>query len=177
MIAGEDDATTMRAFRTADLRHGGGYLYPLVLRYMTEKVAPRLFTGTGPAVFTAAAALSDMAGWMAHDAGDDERARDHFARAWQLANVSGDRQVTAHVLASNGHLAHHMGDAAEAIRASHAGLLRWPVARGLPAWRHACTRSRPGVLRHSASPLRQDAGLPWRKGLFGPVTTNHCRNG
>ena len=55
-------------------------------------------------------------------AGDDERARNHFARAWQLANVSGDRQVTAHVLASNGHLAHHMGDAAEAIRASHAGL-------------------------------------------------------
>ena len=122
VIAGEDDATTMRAFRTADLRHGGGYLYPLVLRYMTEKVAPRLFSGTGPTVFTAAAALSDMAGWMAHDAGHDVRARDHFARAWQLANVSGDRQVTAHVLASNGHLAHHMGDAAEAIRASHAGL-------------------------------------------------------
>lgn len=107
-ITYDDDAAAMRAFRASDLRHGGGYLYPLVLRYLTDKIAPRLFTDSGPAVFTTAAALSDMAGWMAHDAGHDKRARDHFARAWQLASVSGDRQVTAHVLASNGHLARVM---------------------------------------------------------------------
>lgn len=59
---------------------------------------------------------------MAHDAGDDQAARQHLARALDLVSVSGDRQVTAHVLASAGHVAHHLGEPLEALRASRAGL-------------------------------------------------------
>jgi hypothetical protein len=48
-------------------------------------MAPRLFgTDAGannPALFTAAAGLTEMAGWMAHDAGRHARAKRHFGRA------------------------------------------------------------------------------------------------
>ena len=55
----------MRAFRTADLQAGGGHLYASVVRYLQADMAPRLFgTDAGasnPALFTAAAALTEMA--------------------------------------------------------------------------------------------------------------------
>ena len=60
----------MQAFRDADRQVGGGYVYGAVIRYLEHEVAPHLFTGTSD-TFSAAAALTEMAGWMAHDAGDD----------------------------------------------------------------------------------------------------------
>jgi tetratricopeptide (TPR) repeat protein len=120
------DAAAMQAFRTADLRAGGGHLYATVIRYLNAHVAPRLVLASpgsgGPVVFTSAAAISEMAGWMAHDAGHDLLARQHFDRALELVSVSGDRQVTAHILASRGHLATHLDEPDEALRASDAGL-------------------------------------------------------
>jgi 8-oxo-dGTP diphosphatase len=81
----DPDAVAMRAFRTADLQAGGGHLYASVVRYLQADMAPRLFgTDAGasnPALFTAAAALTEMAGWMAHDAGRDASAKRHFGRA------------------------------------------------------------------------------------------------
>ena len=116
----------MQAFREADLRAGGGRLYAEVAQYLREQVAPRLVMATpgsdDPAIFTSASAISEMAGWMAHDAGRDQMARSHFGRALSLVTISGDRQVKAHVLASIGHLAHHLDDPDEALRASRAGL-------------------------------------------------------
>jgi hypothetical protein len=125
MLSGgvEADAAAMEGFRKADLRVGGGNLYETVVHYLKMRVAPRLIVATGSrAVFTPAAAISDMAGWMAHDAGRNQVARQHFARALDLVSVSNDRQVTAHILASTGHLAHHLNEPHEAIRASRAGL-------------------------------------------------------
>jgi tetratricopeptide (TPR) repeat protein len=127
------DAAAMEGFRVADLRFGGGHIYPTVVRYLQARVAPRLVlldsaAGNDRAVFTSAAAVSEMAGWMAHDAGLDQEARNHFERALDFVTVSGDRQVTAHVRASIGHLAHHLNDPAEAVRASRAGLAG--LARG-----------------------------------------------
>jgi hypothetical protein len=121
--AGDDggDAAVMGAFRRADLRSGGGTVYPVVVGYLQGSIGSRLVTG-GRQVFTSGAALSDMAGWMAHDAGHDDFARRHFERASDLAAVSGDRLVTAQALASRGHLARHAGDPARAIRASRDGL-------------------------------------------------------
>jgi transcriptional regulator with XRE-family HTH domain len=73
--AHDPDAAAMQAFRTADLRTGGGDLYPAVMDYLHDRIAPRLFgtlSGTSTrAAFTAAAGLTEMAGWMAHDAGHD----------------------------------------------------------------------------------------------------------
>jgi transcriptional regulator with XRE-family HTH domain len=69
----DPDAMAMRAFRTADLQAGGGHLYASVVRYLQADMAPRLFgTDAGasnPALFAAAAALTEMAGWMARPAG------------------------------------------------------------------------------------------------------------
>jgi hypothetical protein len=115
----------MRAFRTADLQSGGGHLYASVVRYLQADVAPRLFGtddgASNPALFTAAAALTEMAGWMAHDAGRDASAKRHFGRALALVQVGGDHQLTAHILGSMSHLASHLGAPDEAIALARRG--------------------------------------------------------
>jgi tetratricopeptide (TPR) repeat protein len=55
-------------------------------------------------------------------AGYDYVARQHFTRALDLVSISNDRQLTAHVLASIGHLAHYMNEPGNAIQAAQAGL-------------------------------------------------------
>ena len=88
-------------------------------------MAPRLFgTDAGasnPALFTAAAALTEMAGWMAHDAGRDASAKRHFGRALALVQVGGDQQLTAHILGSMSHLASYLGAPEEAVALARRG--------------------------------------------------------
>jgi tetratricopeptide (TPR) repeat protein len=123
-----------------------------VLAYLQHKVAPRLVLNSeGEDVFTSAAAISEMAGWMAHDAGDNSAARQHFARALNFVTVSNDRQLTAHVQASIGHLAHHMHDGQEAVRAARAGLAalaHGPRNPDLEARLHAVEAKGHAVLRN-----------------------------
>ena len=90
----EDTAlAAMQAFRAADSQVGGGHLYPTVVRYLQTQIAPRLFSSAGrgdsEGLFTSAAALTEMAGWMAHDAGRDAVAAQHFGRARGLVGVGG----------------------------------------------------------------------------------------
>lgn len=89
------------------------------------EVALRLFDADGGddgrGVFRAAAALTEMAGWMAHDAGRDDAARRHLARARDLAHVGDDRQLSAHILASLSHHARHVGRPAKAIQLAQDG--------------------------------------------------------
>jgi transcriptional regulator with XRE-family HTH domain len=119
------DAAAMQAFRSADLQVGGGHLYASVLQYLQRDVAPRLFGVEGgpenSAVFTAAAALTEMAGWMAHDAGRDTTARQHFSRSLALAQIGEDHQLGAHVLGSMSHLASHQNQPHEAIALARQG--------------------------------------------------------
>jgi transcriptional regulator with XRE-family HTH domain len=121
----DPDAAAMRAFRSADLQVGGGHLYESVIKYLQSSVAPRLFGSDDGAdnrvVFTAAAALTEMAGWMAHDAGRDETARQHFGRSLALAGVGGDHQPSAHVLGSMSHLASHLDQPDEAVQLARQG--------------------------------------------------------
>jgi tetratricopeptide (TPR) repeat protein len=120
-----DAAAAMQSFRTADLQVGGGHLYPSVVNYLQTTLAPRLFDDTagssGQAVFNAASALTEMAGWMAHDAGRDQAAVRHFDRALHLVRVGGDQQLSAHVLASQSHLARHLRRPDDAIRLAKEG--------------------------------------------------------
>jgi hypothetical protein len=122
---GARDMGAMQAFRIADLRVGGGHLYPAVMGYLREEVAPRLVDPDRVAedrgVFTAAAAITEMAAWMAHDAGQDSLAHRHFSRALELAHVGGDRRVRAHVFASMSHLEDHLHRPAAAISSARAG--------------------------------------------------------
>ena len=122
-VHGESDATAMQAFRAADLQLGGGHLYPTVVQYLQKALAPRLFgtAAAGSEVFTAASALTEMAGWMAHDAGRDESAQRHFSRALDLATAGSDVQLRAHILASMSHLALHQNQPSQAIQFARQG--------------------------------------------------------
>jgi hypothetical protein len=80
--------------------------------------------------------MSEMAGWMAHDAGDDSSARAHFRRSLELAGLGKDFQLKAHVLASLSHLSIHGGDPEKAIdfaREGHMALSTAPDNPGLAA--------------------------------------------
>jgi hypothetical protein len=115
----------MNAFRAADRQVGGGHLYGTVVHYLRTEVAPRLFGSTvddgGLLTFSAAAALTDMAGWMAHDADRNHLAQQHFQRALALASIGVDRQLRVHILAGMSHLALHLGDPDEAMQLAGAG--------------------------------------------------------
>jgi hypothetical protein len=119
------DAEAMDAFRAADRQVGGGHLYGTVVHYLQTQVAPRLFgsavDGGGVLTFCAAAALTDMAGWMAHDADRNMLAQQHFQRALALASIGEDCQLRAHILAGMSHLAHHLDHPDEAMRLADAG--------------------------------------------------------
>ncbi|WP_351222484.1 XRE family transcriptional regulator [Streptomyces sp. NPDC002133] len=118
-----DDLAAMDAFRTADRQTGGGRLYQAVVQHLSDRVAPRLVdTDSGPQVFAAAAALTEMAGWMAHDSGQDDLAALHFARALPLARTSGDLPLAAHIAASSSHLALQTGDTSRAAHWARTGL-------------------------------------------------------
>jgi transcriptional regulator with XRE-family HTH domain len=113
------DAAVMNAFRAADRQVGGAHLYATVVHYLQSQVAPRLFGATtdddGPLTFSAAAALTDMAGWMAHDADRNVLAQHHFQHALALAGIGEDAQLRAHILAGMSHLALHVGHPDEAM--------------------------------------------------------------
>lgn len=122
---GDAYIAAVRSFRAADRHVGGGHLYAAVVGFLNANVAPRLFGvdrgGEGRLVFTAAAALTEMAGWMAHDSGRDDAAERHFSRSLDLARIGGDRQLTAHVFASISHLKRHQGNLGDAIRLAQYG--------------------------------------------------------
>lgn len=125
-------ASAMQSFRAADRQVGGGHLYATVVQYLQAEVAPRMFGvgqgSDGQSAFTAAAALTEMAGWMAHDAGRDQAAEQHFARSLDLVKLGNDRQLGVHILASMSHLAHHQGKPADAVEYARRG--REALARG-----------------------------------------------
>lgn len=124
-LEADNDLGKMRSLRQADRQVGGGHLYASVLGYLQADIAPRLFGGSdGPQAFVAAAAFTEMAGWMAHDAGKDNIADRHFCRALDFAKTSGDLQLEAHIMGSMSHLARHRGQAEEAIRLAQLGTAR-----------------------------------------------------
>ncbi|WP_328465579.1 XRE family transcriptional regulator [Streptomyces sp. NBC_00448] len=128
-VPDEDDMAAMDAFRNADRQAGGGRLYQAVVRHLTETIGPRLVDAdSGPQTLAVAAALTEMAGWMAHDSGHDELAGRHFNRALPLARAAGDTPLAAGIAASNSHLALQTGDPSAAVHWARTGLDT--VARG-----------------------------------------------
>lgn len=122
----DTDMVVMQSFRAADKKVGGVHLYAAVVTYLHTQLAPHLVDithgGDGRAVFSAAASLTELAGWMAHDAGNDTAAGQHFRRSLDLATVGKDRQLAAHVYASMSHLAHHRHQPQQAIDLAHQGI-------------------------------------------------------
>ncbi|MFE3069160.1 XRE family transcriptional regulator [Streptomyces sp. NPDC059247] len=128
-----DDLAAMDAFRSADRQTGGGRLYGAVVRHLSEHVAARLVEDGRPQVFAAAGALTEMAGWMAHDSGHDTLAEQHFTRALPLARTSGDLPLAAHITASRSHLALQTGDVPGAVLWARTGLDLVGRGPGIPS--------------------------------------------
>lgn len=129
-----DDLAAMQSFRMADRQVGGGHLYATVTGYLQHTVAPRLFginmSAENDSLFAAAAGLTEMAGWMAHDAGRDEAAEQHFHRAFGLSFAGKDAQLGAHILASLSHLSHYRRQPEHAVDFAQRG--RQNLAAGHP---------------------------------------------
>ncbi|GHE11957.1 hypothetical protein [Streptomyces alanosinicus] len=122
----------MASFRLADRQLGGGHVYRSVVQYLHTAVAPGLFgaenqPGGGEDAFRAAAVLTEMAAWMAHDAGRDDR-----ASALRLGQSLTDVSVSANVLAGMSHLALQNGQASEAADLARQGLSRIASAAPVP---------------------------------------------
>jgi len=146
----------MQSFREADRRVGGGYIYASVVRYLRDEIAPGLVDGS-EARFGPAAALTEMAGWMAHDAGHDDLAHRHFSRALQFTAMSDDVDLTAHVEASLSHLAMHQERPRDALRRAQAAvsvLNRHPHHPELSARLHAMQARALASLRRRADCAR-----------------------
>ncbi|MFI6098176.1 helix-turn-helix domain-containing protein [Lentzea sp. NPDC051213] len=115
-----------QAFQAADRRVGGGVLYPTVARYLSQEIGPRLLDGgdglhaTG--LFTAAASMTEIAGWMSHDCGNDLLARTYFDRAFRLATAASNQALAGNACASMAHLAIELDQADDALRIATAGL-------------------------------------------------------
>jgi tetratricopeptide (TPR) repeat protein len=121
----DQHAAAVAGFRLADRQVGGGQLYGSVLEYLREKIAPNLFGATttdGVTVFSAAAGLTEMAGWMAHDSGNDHRAATHFERALVFSQAAGFPEHDAHIFASMSHLARERNDPQHAVELARNGL-------------------------------------------------------
>lgn len=117
--------TRIRMFQAADRQLGGGAIYQSVVRYLTTDIARRLLDVDGDdELFAAATSVAQIAGWMAHDAGRDDRARDHFARAARLARTTDDPALEADVFAAQAHLAIQTARSADAVALADAGLER-----------------------------------------------------
>jgi len=123
----DDDVVTkaLFEFRIADSRVGGAPLYSAVVAYLRSHVGPRLVDDlaefTAPTAFNAAASMVEMAGWMAHDRGDDDAAQAHFERALAFTALGGDMLLRSHILGSMSHLAAHAGRPRETIRLARQG--------------------------------------------------------
>lgn len=153
-----DDMAAMDAFRNADRAAGGGRLYNAVVRHLTDNIGPRLVDTDGNAqIFAVAAALTEMAGWMAHDSGRDDVADRHFTRALPLARASGDTPLAAGIAASNSHLALQTGDPAAAVHWSRTGLdiaAHGPSIPALTARLHAMSARALAAAGQTTSALR-----------------------
>ncbi|GGL33024.1 helix-turn-helix domain-containing protein [Nocardia jinanensis] len=193
--AEQRDMAVVESLRSADLTMGGGHLYRELTRYLTTDLGPRLFFGedhTNPALFVVAAGLVEMAGWMAHDAGHDERAYRQFTRAREFAKIGPDRQLPVHILTSLSHLDLHSGQPERAIRHAYdaeSALSKAPVspelearllamhARGLAALGEA--RQTHVMLERAADALNTSTAYPlspWVSGFdHGSLATEAAR--
>lgn len=126
---GEADVEAVRATTAAlidlDRRWGAGHVRPVVVHYLNSVVAG-LLTGsyreqTGRSLFTAAARLTELAGYMAVDSGLPGLAQRYYIQALRLAQAAGDRGFGGYVLAAGmSHLAAQLGNPREVIQLARA---------------------------------------------------------
>ncbi|MEV4506067.1 Tat pathway signal protein [Streptomyces klenkii] len=116
-------------FSQRDQRHGGGHGRTAVVEYLKTDV-PRCLNSTFSSdavrrdMFSAAAELTYLSGWMAFDNSEHPVAQRYFTLALRLAAEAGDPPLAAHILRAMAHQAldlHHVQAASELAAASMDG--------------------------------------------------------
>lgn len=126
-----------QAFEQMDHQFGGGLVRPAVVDYLNSQVAPllagRYSDDVGGQLMTAAAGMTQLAGWEAYDLGRNGLAEAHFGQALRLAKAAGDPLTAAWVLATLAQQACDLRHPAAAVRLARA-------ARHAGSQAHACAR-------------------------------------
>jgi hypothetical protein len=147
----------IQAFRVLDNRLGSGRIRPTVVSYLHADIAPMLRNARcGDAVrrelFSAAAELSQLCGWQAHDLEMQGLAQRYLVQALSMARIAQDEALGGEVLAAMSQQASYVVQADQAIdmaQAAHAAGRR----AGLPV-----LQTESVVLEAHGHALRQDAG-------------------
>lgn len=128
------------AYSRLDQRHGGGHARQAAARYLTTEVAPLLGGRFADAhvrrgMFSAAAELAYVTGWMAFDDAEHSTARRYFRESVRLATEAGDQAMAAHTLRAMAHQAVELGRPHDALAMAEASVDR-------DRYRAACHRER-----------------------------------
>lgn len=107
-------------FRRLDNLFGGGYARTTVVQYLADEVAPLLREGAYTAVlgrelFSAAAEMTLLAGWMAFDLEQHPIAQRYLIQALRLAHAAGDQALGGEILAAMSCQAAYLGDGTGAV--------------------------------------------------------------
>ncbi|MDX6741725.1 hypothetical protein [Actinocorallia sp. A-T 12471] len=122
------DVTALRdcfeQFLDLDRRHGGGHARTFLADFLTRDVAPLLrgsYTDpVGRDLFSIAAELTGVAGFMSYDISQQGAAQRSFIQALRLSKASGDRTYGAHILANLATQAVYLRLPGEAVRLARA---------------------------------------------------------
>ncbi len=117
----------MSLFSRMDQRMGGGHGRTAVVQYLTTEVVGYLNgTYTDNQVrndmFSAAAELAYLAGWMAFDNDEHHVAQRYFSAATKLAAEADDAPLTGHILRAMAHQAIDLGHPVEGLRLAEASV-------------------------------------------------------
>lgn len=117
------------AYSRLDQRHGGGHARQAAARYLTAEVAPLLGSRFADeqvrrGMFSAAAELAYLTGWMAFDNAEHSTARRYFKESVRLATEAADQAMAAHTLRAMAHQAVELGKPHEALAMAEASVDR-----------------------------------------------------
>ncbi len=126
-----------QTFHRLDNLFGGGRARATVVRYLHDEVGPLLHDGrysetVGRELFTAAAELTRLAGWMAYDLEQHGLAQRYLIQALRLAREADNYALGGEILAGMSHQAVYLyraDDALDLARAAYASATK----AGLPA--------------------------------------------
>lgn len=129
---GQAEIDTVRdltaAFNKADEKHGGGFGRSTVAQYLGSDVAAYCRAPATEAVARRmrgrAAELAYLAGWKAHDVGDEAAAQRWYLLSFQLAEASGDPGHAAYCMRILAHQAYDLNHSTNCADLATAALTR-----------------------------------------------------
>jgi transcriptional regulator with XRE-family HTH domain len=124
VLVGESDVRAIcemtAVFASIDNRYGGGQIRSTAANFLARDVIPLLRDGrfdvaTGRSLFSAAAELTHLVGWMSHDVGAHGMGQRYLIQALGLAQAADEQALMGEILAAMSHQATYLGHGSEAV--------------------------------------------------------------